>query len=101
MPDANSPHRGSVAKGAWLAVGAAIGAVVLILMGGDHWPRNAQGVVLGALLGIGAVQALWVVPLWLYYRRAGETETVRGILGAAGVIFLLNAGCWGIVAGLR
>jgi hypothetical protein len=60
---------------------------------------NAAGLVV--ILGIGIVQAAWIVPLWLYYRRAGEMETVKGLLITAGVIFLLNAGCWGVVASFR
>jgi hypothetical protein len=53
------------------------------------------------MLGVGIVQAAWVVPLWLYYRRAGEKETVKGILIAASVILLLNASCWGLLVTKR
>ena len=47
--------------------------------------------------GIGVVQTAWIIPLWRYFRRMGETETVKGILIMASIIFLLNAGCWGLV----
>lgn len=57
--------------------------------------------VVAGLLGIGIVQAAWIIPLSYYYRRMGETQTTKGLLITASVIFLLNAGCWGTVATMR
>jgi hypothetical protein len=45
--------------------------------------------------GIGAVQAVWIVPLWRSYRHSRETETAKGLLIGASIVFLLNASCWG------
>jgi hypothetical protein len=53
------------------------------------------------LLGIGVVQLLWIIPLSVHYRRIGETETFKGIVIMASIVFLLNAGCWGFVANLN
>ena len=50
------------------------------------------------LLGIGLTQLLWPTPLWLTYKRSGKTESAKGVLVAGGITFLLNAGCWGIIA---
>jgi hypothetical protein len=49
------------------------------------------------LVAIGLLQAVWMVPAYLYYRKAGESETTQGILLIAGIVFLLNAACWGLV----
>jgi hypothetical protein len=59
------------------------------------------GVTAIVLLGIGVLQAAWIVPLVRYYRTKGEAETAKGLLIAAGIVFLLNASCWGVVASLR
>jgi len=49
------------------------------------------------LWGIGIVQLLWMLPAWRIYRRRGQEETAKGILIVAGVVFLLNASCWGLM----
>jgi hypothetical protein len=51
------------------------------------------------LLFIGLLQALWMVPAWLNFRNKGETETAKGIVIVAGIVFLLNASCWGLLMG--
>jgi hypothetical protein len=32
------------------------------------------------------------------YKRRGEMETVKGMLIVAGLVFMLNASCWGLLA---
>jgi hypothetical protein len=56
-------------------------------------------VVVGFFLffGIGVAQAIWMVPAYLHYKRRGETETAKGILIVAGIVFLLNVSCWGVL----
>lgn len=49
------------------------------------------------VLGIGLLQLVWLGPLALYFRHAGKIETVKGIAIIAGITFLLNAACWGLV----
>ena len=82
-------REGLVVKGFAIAaainIAAAIAGVLTIAVG--------IGVVI--VFGIGAVQALWIGPLYAVYRSKRETETAKGILLAAGITFLLNAGCWG------
>ena len=84
--------------GRGIAIGlgwSVLGVFVTGLLGG-----LTAGIALVLLLGIGIVQAAWIIPVWRYYRRIGETETAKGILVTASVVFLLNAGCWGFVASL-
>ena len=87
----------AIGKGVGIALGFTGGAVVGGLM--SLGTSSAAGLVV--VLGVGVVQAAWIVPLWFHYRRAGETETVKGLWITASVIFLLNAGCWGVVATMR
>ena len=49
-------------------------------------------------LGIGVVQAAWIIPMVIAFRKSGRTETAKGVIIAACVTFLLNAGCWGVIA---
>jgi hypothetical protein len=51
------------------------------------------------IFAIGLAQLLWMLPACLYFRARGERETIKGLLIIAGLVFLLNASCWGIVLG--
>jgi hypothetical protein len=83
---------GSVAKGigtgAFLTLGG-IGLGFWLAVIGDGRPG---GIV---LLWIGVAQLLWMLPAYVVYRRRGETETAKGLLIVTGLVFLLNASCWG------
>ena len=46
---------------------------------------------------IGASQFVYVGPALSIARRKGRLNAVRGMWIAAGVTFLLNAACWGLV----
>jgi hypothetical protein len=86
------PDKGSVGKGFAIAASINLGAAIAGLL------TMVVGIGVFLILGIGAVQALWIGPLYFMYRARDETETAKGILIAAGITFLLNAGCWGLVA---
>ena len=61
-------------------------------------PLMMIGVGFLTLFGIGLAQAIWMIPAWRRYRNRGETETVKGLMIIAGLVFLLNASCWGVLA---
>ena len=84
--------RGNVGIG--LLIGLLATIVGLILCAVLSVARGA-GVVL--YLGIGVGQALWMVPVCLHFKSRGEIETVKGVLIVAGLVFLLNATCWGVL----
>jgi hypothetical protein len=97
MSDGIPPNPGSIWKGVGIVLGCTVGAFFLgLVLAGLTAAASAV-----ALFGIGVVQAAWVVPLLRYYRRMRETETAKGLLIGAGIVFLLNAGCWGLIATLR
>lgn len=83
-------------KGVVIVLGCAVAGLAVSIA----FDVASGGMGLALLLGIGVVQALWVVPLWRHYRKVGETETAKGILIMASVVFLflLNPGCWGLIA---
>jgi membrane protein YdbS with pleckstrin-like domain len=107
-PDLGSPGKGvGVAVSFTLtvllvAVSFTLTVLLVVMLFAIMLPPTLKNVLgtlaAAALFGIGVVQAAWIVPLWRRYRAIGETETAKGLLIAAGIIFLLNAGCWGIVA---
>lgn len=92
MLDGIGPYVGSVGKGVAIVLGSTVGAFFMGFLLASFWAP----IGIALLLGVGVVQALWVVPLWLYYRRTSETETAKGMLIMASIVFLLNAGCWGL-----
>ena len=49
------------------------------------------------LVLIGLLQVLYVVPIWVWQKSQGNMATVQGLLIMAGITFLLNAACFGIV----
>ena len=84
--------------GRGIAIGlgwSVVGIFATCVLGGA-----TAGIALVLLLGVGIVQAAWIVPVWRHYRRIGETETAKGVLIMASIVFLLNAGCWGLVASM-
>ena len=89
MPE-DQPDTGSLAKGIVIAVGLDVGLFVLVAS------RYAV-----ALLACGVMQLLWLVPLYFYFRSTGESESAKGVLIVAGLCFLLNAACWGLVFVVR
>src|SRR2546428_133255 len=85
------PDPGSVTQGVGRAgvlnfcifAGAAAGIVILI------------GIPVIALFGV--LQFAWIIPIYSRCKERGESETAKGILIAAGITFLLSAGCWGMI----
>ena len=91
----SKPNEGSMGKGFGLAAAINLGAALMGI------PMIFVGIGLALTFGIGIVQVCWIVPLCLMYHRREETATVKGMLLAAGITFLLNAGCWGFMASSR
>jgi hypothetical protein len=70
-----------------------VGGLLSLL--GTRLPQALQ-IALPAMLFLpGATQLLWVVPLSIWAGVTGRASTLRGILITAGLVFLLNAACWG------
>lgn len=53
--------------------------------------------VVGGPLWIGISQLVYVVPQHFVFKKQGRTACIRGLWIGAGVTFLLNAGCFGLV----
>jgi hypothetical protein len=49
------------------------------------------------LMGVGIVQAVYIVPAYIMAKNRGEMQIAKGLLIAAGLTFLLNATCWGLL----
>jgi hypothetical protein len=97
-----APTPGDEKHAYWRGFTTAVGAPIMLLAAAfvfaavHLWPVAA--LCGGALFAVGAAQAFWIVPLMIRARRRGEHAYVRGLLTAAGIILLLNGGCWGLVA---
>lgn len=53
--------------------------------------------VVGGPIWIGLSQLFYVVPQHFAFKKQGRNACIRGLWLGAGVTFLLNAGCFGIV----
>jgi hypothetical protein len=53
--------------------------------------------VVGGPVWIGLSQLVYVIPQHFAYAKRGQKECLRGLWLGAGITFLLNAGCFGIV----
>jgi hypothetical protein len=56
-----------------------------------------QGSLTGTLAlvgGIGGVEWLYVVPLYILFNNQEKTNTAKGLIIAAGITALLNGLCW-------
>ena len=90
-----SDYRGSVGKG--VGIGAALSASAGALLG---WMastyRTSTGMwtfespAFGALIFIGIVQILWMLPAVLVLFVMKRFQTMKGVLIVAGVVFFLN-----------
>ncbi|GIN58807.1 hypothetical protein MUB24_06940 [Lederbergia sp. NSJ-179] len=49
------------------------------------------------LMFIGVAQLIYVIPLIIYGKKKNLPGFAKGIIIAAGITFLLNAGCYGIL----
>jgi hypothetical protein len=83
----DQPNAGSMLKG--FGIGAGLNILLMVAVAAMVNPI--------VLIGAGLVQLVWIVPMYLSFRRQGATETAKGILLAAGIVFLLNAACFGLV----
>lgn len=52
-----------------------------------------------AYVAIGLAQLVYVVPLVAVFLSKGRTGMMQGVLIGAGITFLLNAGCFGLLMG--
>lgn len=91
-PESEEPpekSNGHIAKGFGFALLANVGLVFL--------SSPFESIWIVTLFAIGLVQLLVLVPLAIYFNLKKESKTVQGILILAGITFLLNAGCYGLV----
>jgi hypothetical protein len=92
VDELTKPSTGSIARG--LGIGA------LLTLGGALASALLMVIYVGFVLffAIGLAQLTWVIPAYRRCTKRGETETAKGLLIVAGIVFLLNASCWGVLA---
>ena len=95
--------KNSVVEGIGLAVLAHACAIVLILLatmvGAGLGQPQLRELPIMALVVCGLVQLVYLVPLALWQAKKGRGETAKGIWLSIALLFLVNATCWGMVAG--
>ena len=70
-------------------------ALVALLSDQLSSDRVADSILFVGLAAAGLIQLVYIVPLYLYFRRKGTTETAKGLLIAASLVILVNGFCWG------
>jgi hypothetical protein len=105
--DDQSPSNGDCgdwATGAALAVACIAMVVPLVmvvaLISDGLGMENAAktNLVFMPLILFGLSQWVFALPLGLYLRNSGKTDTVSGLWTCAGVVTLLNGACFGLLA---
>jgi len=81
-----------------IARGLGIGALLTLAGAVASLPLMVIYIGFVTLFGIGLAQLIWMIPAYRRYKKRGETETAKGLLIIAGLVFLLNASCWGVLA---
>ena len=89
-------------RGVMLGMVNAIGSALFLALLGfmiESVARGGTGMVVAGVgvLGFGLTQIPGVVVLVLKYCE--DKSLVQGLLVTSGILFLLNAGCWGLVMG--
>jgi hypothetical protein len=79
-----------------LVVGALLFALARTAGGGEGLALYVSIVAGASLLLIGLSQLVYMVPAIVIARRRGRVELAQGLAIGLAVIFLLNAGCWGL-----
>ena len=104
VPPPAPANRGEWAMGVLLAIGCIVMVVPLALAAGmiaDQFSLRGEeqlGVMLTVVVLFGLSQWLFVVPMGLYLRYQGKTDTAKGLWISAGVAMLLNGACFGLVS---
>ena len=95
-PGQESFKRDSVGIGILIAIGLHVvcGPILSVLVGG----LVSQDFALMSLVCCGLSQLIYMVPAMLSARAKGYPAVLRGIALITAITFLLNAGCWGLLA---
>lgn len=94
------PHdEGSVGAGIGIVLAAdGVLFIVLLSVGSGLFDKASllSDVLTIAMFGIGLTQLLYVVPLYLYFRKTSQKNTAKGLVIGASIVALLNVTCWGV-----
>ena len=99
-PPAMPSDRGSWPIGLAFAIGCIVMVIPLAFAAGMIASQfEPEGVFLGltVVAVFGLSQWLFVVPVGLYLRHRGKTDTAMGLWISAGVATLLNGACFGLM----
>ncbi len=96
MNDVPPPDQGSIKQGLLLTLALHAAAVVACCLIAAVTAGGAAG-GLAPFLGIGLFQLLYVVPAFVVCTKKGLLRTRKGLALGAGITFLVNAACTGIV----
>lgn len=93
-------QEGSVGSGIGIVLAADVVLFIVLLSVGpglsDAAPWLSE-VFTVAMFGIGLTQLLFVVPLYLHFRKTGQKNTAKGLVIGASIVALLNVTCWAAV----
>jgi hypothetical protein len=92
-------YRGGVGCGLGIGVVLAVfwAFVVVAVPLGRFLPASVSKFRSSWSLLLPAGLLLLIVPAWYYYKAHGFTETAKGIVIGAAIVFLLSAGCFALM----
>ena len=89
------PYKGSI----WRGIGITLLLHLLQLPIAFTLAFLFPPLALATVIFIGVSQCVYIVPVSIYLYRDGESETLKGVIIAASITFLLNATCTALVFG--
>lgn len=91
--ESHSPDQGSIGKGFLIGflLDLLLGLPLLFVLGAISSELWAVG-----LAACGLTQLVYQVPAAIVAAVKGRPKTMRGIILVTSLLFLLNAGCWGL-----
>ena len=94
---------GSIGAGVGIGLGLNVAVFTVLLLACTYLDSVAwlAQIFYAGAFGIGLTQLLYIVPLYIHYRKKEQKNTAKGLVIAASIIALLNVTCWGIVSNMR
>ena len=85
---------GSIAQGFFMGLGLSVLQAILTGVAIGNFSGNGdQGLFIG-IGGFPLFQLCWAVPVILYLRKRGRTQSAKGMIIETAFVVLISATCW-------
>ncbi|MBZ5523888.1 MAG: hypothetical protein LAP21_16760 [Acidobacteriia bacterium] len=89
-------HEGSIGVGLLIGWGLNLAEAGLSFLALRNVDLDKLIYVFVLVGGVGLIQLVYILPLYVIFRRQGKAATAKGLVIAACVTAFLNCTCWGL-----